>query len=757
MNFEPLGQMLDQLVFETGESIPMQVRMPLAAAKDEYINDPSEENKKKLNQHIGVLIDFLKPEQQTALMQVHKPWNVGGAQASKNNRAVHGQVGFDTLNQFIEYILNEVPDHVVPMTVKLPLAAAKDEYINDPSIERKTQLSKELHRLLQVLPKEARQKFVVLMAKWEASSQPTKQEASLTTAQSNRRTQDTEYKTPQGRKVIVRTIKDLDNPTQWETQIIYGEGIIATDRFEPGNMSEEVEFIDDHLEYIDGLYTEGSVVNKLHAVGKSLFDQNKYAQAFDLQDILKKLMPHLPKDEPIQIVMIDDGTALEDAMPQAFKAQEDRQKIEEYLGTCADKHQLAKAISKLVALADRLEDKGLVAQADDIDQILNQFKEREYNRVSDPVGWDESEQLGKKVQMSDVDKRHLANQFIKYLASQFSSDLKSKGQSSLYQLLEQDENAPVLMFLESSRLPIDDFDGGIEVLQGVWDTMSSDPDILDSLARDVRGSTDSIVTRLAEKGLDKQAQELREILDRENWGSRVSDPIEWNEAQQLGKEQEARVRSQFRQWLFSGLQDRLAELNMTLGELLQSNPEAPIGLFLQDHPDVDRTNENLFREVKREWKSFSASYDKMNKLYDKLASDVKRIKTARNVEERTCQDCGTQYLVDADKPRPCPECARTQKSDPWGTGKSPSVAPMMDKYKDRMRKAPGPRTAGSDEHGGKPDKVVEIADAIRRDQDVSDDVAYRMAWETYCSYVNPSYDGCTGKGKSKRKSPKSER
>mgnify|MGYP001554514607 CR=1 FL=1 len=61
-------------------------------------------------------------------------------------------------------------------------------------------------------------------------------------------------------------------------------------------------------------------------------------------------------------------------------------------------------------------------------------------------------------------------------------------------------------------------------------------------------------------------------------------------------------------------------------------------------------------------------------------------------------------------------------------------------------------------HGGKPKKVVEIADAIRRDnKKISDEAAYRMAWETYCSYTNPSHDGCTSKGKSKRKSPKSER
>jgi hypothetical protein len=56
-----------------------------------------------------------------------------------------------------------------------------------------------------------------------------------------------------------------------------------------------------------------------------------------------------------------------------------------------------------------------------------------------------------------------------------------------------------------------------------------------------------------------------------------------------------------------------------------------------------------------------------------------------------------------------------------------------------------------------PKKVVEIADAIRRDNpDTSDEVSYRMAWETYVSYVNPSYEGGTSKGKSHRESPKSE-
>jgi hypothetical protein len=60
-----------------------------------------------------------------------------------------------------------------------------------------------------------------------------------------------------------------------------------------------------------------------------------------------------------------------------------------------------------------------------------------------------------------------------------------------------------------------------------------------------------------------------------------------------------------------------------------------------------------------------------------------------------------------------------------------------------------------DDHGGKPAKVVEIADAIRRDNpEISDAKSYAMAWETFCSYVNPGYEGCTSKGKSHRESPK---
>lgn len=68
------------------------------------------------------------------------------------------------------------------------------------------------------------------------------------------------------------------------------------------------------------------------------------------------------------------------------------------------------------------------------------------------------------------------------------------------------------------------------------------------------------------------------------------------------------------------------------------------------------------------------------------------------------------------------------------------------------------KTAAKKKEPKKPKKVKEIADAIRRDnKDVSDAAAYKMAWESYCSYINPGYDGCTSKGKSKRKSPKSSR
>lgn len=59
-------------------------------------------------------------------------------------------------------------------------------------------------------------------------------------------------------------------------------------------------------------------------------------------------------------------------------------------------------------------------------------------------------------------------------------------------------------------------------------------------------------------------------------------------------------------------------------------------------------------------------------------------------------------------------------------------------------------------HKGVPSKVDEIAHAIERDTSTSPEVAHRMAWESYCSYINPDYEGCTPKGKSERKSPKSE-
>ena len=58
---------------------------------------------------------------------------------------------------------------------------------------------------------------------------------------------------------------------------------------------------------------------------------------------------------------------------------------------------------------------------------------------------------------------------------------------------------------------------------------------------------------------------------------------------------------------------------------------------------------------------------------------------------------------------------------------------------------------------GAPAKVKEMARAMEDEQGYSPEKAYKIAWETYCSYVNPDYEGCTSKGKSKRKSPKSAR
>lgn len=50
-----------------------------------------------------------------------------------------------------------------------------------------------------------------------------------------------------------------------------------------------------------------------------------------------------------------------------------------------------------------------------------------------------------------------------------------------------------------------------------------------------------------------------------------------------------------------------------------------------------------------------------------------------------------------------------------------------------------------------PAKVEEIADAIRRDNpQYTDEQAYRMAWQNYCTNVNADHPGCTVYGKTKR-------
>ena len=147
-----------------------------------------------------------------------------------------------------------------------------------------------------------------------------------------------------------------------------------------------------------------------------------------------------------------------------------------------------------------------------------------------------------------------------------------------------------------------------------------------------------------------------------------------------------------------------------------------------------------------------------NTGYGKQAQELLKL---ADVEEEFCEECQTYYLQDiGEHKRGCPNCAQMDAKEPWGTGKRPPIGRMFDKWKRRPKKRPPedpllPKNAATDDHGGKPDKVVEIADAIRRDNpDTSDESAYRMAWETYCSYTNPEHSGCTEKGKSKRKSPK---
>jgi hypothetical protein len=127
-------------------------------------------------------------------------------------------------------------------------------------------------------------------------------------------------------------------------------------------------------------------------------------------------------------------------------------------------------------------------------------------------------------------------------------------------------------------------------------------------------------------------------------------------------------------------------------------------------------------------------------------------KKRRDVQQGKCPGCGVDVFFDpiaeggpgAGAP-PCPHC----KKDPWGYGRRANLKYNLDLVPRKWA------AKDDNDHGGKPAKVVEIADAIRRDNpDTSDEVAYRMAWETYCSYTNRNHPGCTEKGKSMRKSPK---
>lgn len=118
------------------------------------------------------------------------------------------------------------------------------------------------------------------------------------------------------------------------------------------------------------------------------------------------------------------------------------------------------------------------------------------------------------------------------------------------------------------------------------------------------------------------------------------------------------------------------------------------------------------------------------------------------VQQGNCPQCGVEVYYRGQNPTLCPHC---KKMSPYENlrkkwyGASSALKEIFSKDKVKDKK----------DEDGVPAKVKEIADAIRRDnKDISDEAAYRMAWETYCSYTNKSYPQCTEKGKSKRKSPK---
>jgi len=178
---------------------------------------------------------------------------------------------------------------------------------------------------------------------------------------------------------------------------------------------------------------------------------------------------------------------------------------------------------------------------------------------------------------------------------------------------------------------------------------------------------------------------------------------------------------------------------------------------------------------------------------EKVLHRLEPPKSGREVGIARCQECGKEMYYDKKKERPmyCPSCQK----GPWGVGKVSGktlIRPFVkaDKAKEKyvseeghfkgkegsgerwdncikyqMSKGHSKESAekicgyiksrkGSletqaaekkDDHGGKPAKVVEIADAIRRDNPgTSDEAAYRMAWRNYCENINPGYEGCEG-------------
>jgi hypothetical protein len=160
-------------------------------------------------------------------------------------------------------------------------------------------------------------------------------------------------------------------------------------------------------------------------------------------------------------------------------------------------------------------------------------------------------------------------------------------------------------------------------------------------------------------------------------------------------------------------------------------------------------------------KGLTTEASKIDAWLQKMARIIKAVRKGN------CPDCGAEFYYYVGQPQAY--CENCRKGHARPEVKQPIKVPPHEtwQYNRQRHRSQGPNMpltesslkrmieAAEKEHGGKPAKVVEIADALRGDHpDMDDKTAYKIAYESYCSYVNPGYEGCTEKGKSHRKSPK---